>query len=89
MITVKSRMRALAKVTVQSSEANPHDQTARLPAHAGDPLIPCRSLPHYLAVNPGLFGGWNAAEIGVSCSTLRGYLPPCDTSARHGEGCAY
>ena len=78
-----------SKVTVQSSEANPYDQTARLPAHAGDRLIPSRSLPHYLAVNPGLFSGWNAAEIRSSCSTLRGYLPPCDTSARYGESCAY
>jgi hypothetical protein len=89
MITVKSRMRTVAKVTVQSSEANPHDQTARLPCtcwRSSD------SFPFPAALSgrePGLFGGWNAAEIRSSCSTLRGYLPPCDASARHGEGCAY
>jgi hypothetical protein len=53
---------------------------------------PSDSLP-FAAVPPGreprLIGGRNAAEIRRSCSTLRGYRPPCDTSARYGEGCAY
>ena len=47
------------------------------------------SLGHGSSLATRLVGGPNAAEIRSSRSTLRGYLPPCDTCARCGENCAH